>query len=143
MLCYEKEFMVIASDGDIEPSGVEVAKRQVNPTLRKQALNKHENLQNVPPNFQDVSQSTAFDLKIITHKICHSKLIKLTSLKLDIKGQERSKEYYLQSIETFLENCQDPGGNIIGSSYYRRLCWHFIVLFYFFLNSLYLVCWTR
>ena len=93
MLCYEKEFMIIVSEGNIGPSGVTLAKRQVNDTVMKQALNNYEELQSVLPDFQGVSQSTAFDLKIITHKISCSELIHLSSLKLDIPGEERPKAY--------------------------------------------------
>ena len=109
--CHEKEYMIIISDGDIEPHGIKVARRrQETAALKKQALNKYKYLLNESPSIEGVSLSIALDLKIIAHKISRSDLKKLTSLKLDIKGEERTKEYYLQAIDQFIKNCSHTGG---------------------------------
>ena len=102
--------MVIVSDGDIEPSDTTVARRLPNIASKKQALNKYKYLQSATPHYQGISQSIALDLKIITYNISRSESKKLTSLKLDIKGEERPKEFYLQAIDNFIKDCRHPGG---------------------------------
>lgn len=102
-----KEFMIIVSDGDVDPPGVTVVKRGVDEILRKTVLNKHLN---DSLNFNELSQSAALDVKTIANKIDRSKHKYLTSLKLDVAGEERPKEYYLQAIENFIQNCKQPGG---------------------------------
>lgn len=47
---------------------------------------------------------------MVAGKIALSSMKELTSLALDIKGEERSKEYYLEEIEKFIGGCKYPGG---------------------------------
>lgn len=111
-LCRETEYMVIVSDGDIQPQGVDVVRRKHDATLRKQALNKHKDLLSLSPAFNILSDPAAIDLKIITHNILLSKFKDLTSLKLDVKGEEREKGHYLKAIEEFIKNCRYNGGKM-------------------------------
>ncbi len=107
---HEKEYMIIVSDGDIDPPSVKVTKRSVNSGLKKQVLNKYMHLLNEAPHFDGMSESVALDLKIIADNVSRSKFKKLTSLNLDIKGEERSKYHYLEAIEEFIKDCRYPGG---------------------------------
>ena len=111
-LYHEKEYMIIVSDGDIDPPGIKVARRQVNGDLKKQALNNYKDLLNATPLVQGMSESLALDLKIVADKISRSEFKRLTSLQIDFKGEERSKDHYLEAIEEFLKNCHYPGGKM-------------------------------
>ena len=122
----ENEYMVIVSDGDIQPRDVNIAKRNYDANSKKQAVNKYRNLLSSSPTFQELSESTAFDLKIVTHGISLSKSKHLKSLKLDIKGKEREKGHYLDAIREFIKNCRYRGG---------KMC--FITFWYVFNNSLF------
>lgn len=106
-LYHQKEFMIIISDGDVDASGVEVARRLPVPEDEDLSLMKHGKH---TQNFQGLSQSARLDLTVIASKVALSSMKELTSLALDVKGEERSKAYYLEEIEKFIENCKYPGG---------------------------------
>lgn len=105
-LYHEKEFMIIVSDGDLHPPYVGVARRLPGDESLKKNLRKHGKY----PLFEGLTLSANLDLSVVANKIALSSMKKLTSLKLDIKGEERSKAYYLQAIMEFIECCQYPGG---------------------------------
>ena len=98
--------MIIVSDGDFNPEGISVVRRLPNPNL-KGLEKKYENAS--PRYIQGFSQSVALDLKIIANKISHRQLM---SQEYDITGKERSRKYYLQAIEEFINNCDQSGAYI-------------------------------
>lgn len=106
-LYHQKEFMVIVSDGGINPPGVEVARRLPADENLKKNLKRHGKYSR---NFQGLSRSANLDLNMVADKIALSSVKELKSLALDIKGEERSKAYYLEAMEEFIGHCQYPGG---------------------------------
>lgn len=103
----QNEYMIIGSDGDIQPPGVTMARRLANEDLKKHVLT---DMHKSESDTHGLSEVATLELEVITDKIALSKWKKVTSLKMDIKGSEKSKEHYLEAIEGFITNCHYPGG---------------------------------
>jgi ferredoxin len=100
------EFMIIVSDGDPHPPNVEVSRRL---PAKNESL-KIKSTRRPPTFFEGLSHSANLDLNIVADMIALSSLKELKSLALDVKGEERSKAYYLDAIARFIEHCQTSGG---------------------------------
>lgn len=109
-LYHDKEFMIIISDGDVHPPGVSVCRRKVDEKYVTEILNRKQ--ANETLNIQGLSQAAVLDLKTIAGKIARSEHKELTSLKLDITGDEKPKQYYLDAIDVFIRECKQPGGKL-------------------------------
>lgn len=106
----QNEYMIIGSDGDIQPPGVTMARRLANEDLKKHVLTDMHKSESGLSDTHSLSEVATLELEVITDKIALSKWKKVTSLKMDIKGSEKSKEHYLEAIEGFITNCRYPGG---------------------------------
>lgn len=106
----QNEYMIIGSDGDIQPPGVTMARRLANEDLKKHVLTDMHKSESGLSDTHSLSEVATLELEVITDKIALSEWKKVTSLKMDIKGSEKSKEHYLEAIEGFITNCRYPGG---------------------------------
>ena len=101
------ETLILVSLGSEFPAGVQVQPRVKNPTLAKRAVQTYGHL---PPIVTGLHEEAAADLMARASQRLQVPNADLVRLCLDIPGKQRSKEYYLKSIEEFLEHCQQPVG---------------------------------
>ena len=101
------EVMILVSVGSEFPAGIQVQPRVRNPALAKKAIDLHSRL---PPRVTGLHAEAAADLMArasLRLQDCCSDLVRLC---LDVPGKQRSKEYYLNTIEELFKNCQQPAG---------------------------------
>ena len=102
--------MLIASVGTERSPGTKVACKLSDNDRAQRALKVHGRL---PPTPIKLPVGTEVDLVIVSRLIREHPRKKLVSLRLDIPGRERSRDYYLQEMEKFLKECEKPGGEIL------------------------------
>ena len=101
------ETMIMVSVGSEFPAGVQVQPRVRDPARAERATQIHGHL---PPIVVGLHEEAAADLMAIASlqlQTCSNDLVRLC---LDVPGKQRSKEYYLKTIEEFIKHCQQPAG---------------------------------
>ena len=109
------EVMILVSVGSEFPTGVQVQPRVRDPALAEKAIQTHGRL---PPIVTGLHEEAAADLMATASVELQRPNGDLVRLCLDVPGKQRSKEYYLKTIEEFLKHCQQPGGMLNPMS-----CW--------------------
>ena len=109
------EVMVLVSVGSEFPAGVQVQPRVRDPALAEKAIQTHGRL---PPIVTGLHEEAAADLMATASQDLQDSSADLVRLCLDVLGKQRSKEYYLNTIEEFLKHCQQPVGMLHPMS-----CW--------------------
>ena len=101
------ESLILVSVGSEFPAGVQLQPRERNPALAERAIQTYGHL---PPIVTGLHEEAAADLMARASLQLQTLNIDLVRLCLDVPGKQRSKEYYLKTIEEFLKHCQQPGG---------------------------------
>ena len=101
------ETVIVVSVGSEFPTGVQVQPRVKSPALAKRAIQTYGHL---PPIVTGLHEEAAADLMARASLRLQSPNADLVRLCLDVPGKQRSKEYYLKTIEEFLKHCQQPVG---------------------------------
>ena len=112
------EAMIMVSVGSEFPAGVQVQPRVRDPARAERATQTHGHL---PPIVAGLHEEAAADLMATASlqlQTCNYDLVRLC---LDVPGKQRSKEYYLKTIEEFIKHCQQPGGIYVESHNYNIL----------------------
>ena len=101
------EILIMVSVGSQFPAGVQVQPRVRDPARAERATQIHGHL---PPIVAGLHEEAAADLMAnasLELQTCSKNLFRLC---LDVPGKQRSKEYYLKTIEEFIKHCQQPAG---------------------------------
>ena len=101
------DVMMIVSVGSEFPAGVEVQPRVKDPARAGRATQTHGHL---PPIVTGLHEEAAADLMATASLELQNISTDLVRLCLDVPGKQRSKEYYLKTIEEFIKHCQQPMG---------------------------------
>ena len=101
------EAMILVSAGDEYPADLVVSRRIRNPSLAEKATKTFGPLPSIVPGLHT---EAAADLMVIASTSMRSPARSVVQLLLDVPSMQRSKQYYLNKIESFLKNCQEPGG---------------------------------
>ena len=101
------EVMILVSAGDEYPADLVVSRRIRNPSLAKKATKTFDPLPSIVPGLHT---EAAADLMATASTEMRSPATSVVQLLLDVASMQRSKRYYLNKIESFLKNCQEPGG---------------------------------
>ena len=101
------ESIIIVSVGSEVPTGVQVQPRVRDPARAERATQIHGHL---PPIVTGLYEEAAADLMATASPVLQSINFDMVRLCLDIPGKQRSKEYYLKTIEEFIKQCQQPAG---------------------------------
>ena len=101
------EVMILVSVGSEFPAGVQVQPRVRDPALAEKAIQTHGQL---PPIVTGLHEEAAADLMATASLELQQSNGDLVRLCLDVPGKQRSKKYYLNTIEEFLKHCQQPVG---------------------------------
>ena len=103
------EALILVSVGSEFPAGIRVQPRVKSPALAERAIQTHGHL---PPIVTDLGlhEEAAADLMAAASFRLQSPNTDLVRLCLDVPGKQRSKEYYLKTIEEFFKHCQHPEG---------------------------------
>ena len=104
--------MILASVGSEFPAGIKVQPRVPNPTLADRAVSTYGCL---PPIVTGLHKEAAADLMATASVMLQMPNADLVRLCLDVPGKQRSKQYYLNTIEEFLKHCQKPAGKLDSS----------------------------
>ena len=116
-LRYDKEYgsvggntgdiMILISSGDEYPANLVVSRRIRNPSLAEKATKTFGPLPSIVPGLHT---EAAADLMATASTSMRSSAGSVVQLLLDVPSMQRSKQYYLNKIESFLKNCQEPVG---------------------------------
>ena len=101
------DVMMIMSVGSEFPAGVQVQPRVRDPARAERASQIHGRL---PPIVAGLHEEAAADLMATASLELQNINFDLVRLCLDVPGKQRSKEYYLKTIEEFIKHCQQPVG---------------------------------
>ena len=101
------EVMILVSVGTEFPASVQVLPRVRDPALAEKAIQTHGRL---PPIVTGLHEEAAADLMARASLKLQDPCSDLVRLCLDVPGKQRSKEYYLNTIEEFFKHCQQPQG---------------------------------
>ena len=101
------EVMVVVSVGSECPAGVSVQPRVRDRALTKRAFRTHGHL---PWAVTGLHEEAAADLMAWASLKLQDSSRDLVRLCLDVPGKQRSKQYYLNTIEEFLKHCKQPLG---------------------------------
>ena len=101
------EVMVVVSVGSECPAGVSVQPRVRNRALTERAFQTHGHL---PSTVTGLHEEAAADLMARASLLLQDFTKDLVRLCLDVPGKQRSKQYYLNTIEEFLKHCKQPLG---------------------------------
>ena len=101
------EVMVVVSVGSECPAGVSVQPRVRDPALAERAFQTHGRL---PSTVTGLHEEAAADLMAKVSLQLQDSSVDVVRLCLDVPGKQRSKQYYLNTIEEFLKHCKQPGG---------------------------------
>ena len=108
--CNTCEVMVVVSVGSECPAGVSVQPRVRDPALAERAFQTHGRL---PSTVAGLHEEAAADLMARASLELHDSTMDVVRLCLDVPGKQRSKQYYLNTIEEFLKHCKQPAGMYI------------------------------
>ena len=101
------EVMVVVSVGSECPAGVSVQPRIRDRALAERAFQTHGRL---PSTVTGLHEEAAADLMARASLLLHDSTKDIVQLCLDVSGKQRSKQYYLNTIEKFLKHCKQPVG---------------------------------
>ena len=101
------ETMILVSVGSEFPAGVNVQHRVPDAALADRAVKTYGHL---PLTVTGLHQEAAADLMARVSLRLQTSNTDLVRLCLDVPGKQRSKQYYLNTIEEFLKHCQKSGG---------------------------------
>ena len=101
------EVMVVVSVGSECPVGVSVQPRVRDPALAERAFRTHGHL---PSTVTGLHEEAAADLMAKASMQLQDSSHDLVRLCLDVPGKQRSRQYYLNTIEEFLKHCKQPLG---------------------------------
>ena len=101
------EVMVVVSVGSECPVGVSVQPRVRDRALAERAFRTHGRL---PSTVTGLHEEAAADLMARASLLLQESSLDLVRLCLDVPGKQRSKHYYLNTIEEFLKHCKQPAG---------------------------------
>ena len=101
------ETMVVVSVGSECPAGVSVQPRIRDRALAERAFQTHGRL---PSTVTGLHEEAAADLMARASMQLQNCARDMVRLCLDVPGKQRSKQYYLNTIEEFLKHCKQPGG---------------------------------
>ena len=104
------ETLILVSVGSEFPAGVQVQPRVRNPALAKRAIQTYGHL---PPIVTGLHEEAAADLMARASIKLQDHSSDVVRLCLDVPGIQRSKEYYLKTIEEYLKHCQQPVGMLL------------------------------
>ena len=99
--------MILMSVGDEYPADVVVSQRIKNPSLAKKSKTMFGSLPSIVPG---IHEEAAADLIVIMKTIEKNTTASLDQLLLDVPSMQRSKQYYLNQIESHFHNCQEHNG---------------------------------
>ena len=101
------EVMILVSAGDEYPADLVVSLRIRNPSLAEKATKTFGPLPSIVPGLHT---EAAADLMATASMYMRDSSGSVVQLLLDVPSMQRSKQYNLNKIETFLKNCKEPGG---------------------------------
>ena len=101
------EVMVVVSVGSECPAGVSVQPRVRDQALAERAFQTHGRL---PSTVTGLHEEVAADLMATISPDLQDSTSDVVRLCLDVPGKQRSKQYYLNTIEEFLKHCKQPAG---------------------------------
>ena len=101
------QYLILVSVGDEYPVDVMVSRRIKNPSLAKKAK---ETFPSLPLAVPGLHEEAAADLMAAASIHIKDPFRTVVQLLLDLPSMQRSKQYYLEKIETFFQNCQEPFG---------------------------------
>ena len=101
------EVMVVVSVGSECPAGVSVQPRVRDRALAERAFQTHGRL---PSTVAGLHEEAAADLMARASLMLQRPTTDVVRLCLDVPGKQRSKQYYLNTIEEFLKHCKQPVG---------------------------------
>ena len=101
------EAMILVSAGDEYPADLVVSRRIRNPSLAEKATKTFGPLPSTVPGLHT---EAAADLMATASTEMRDSAGSVVQLLLDIPSMQRSKQYYLNKIESFLKNCKEPVG---------------------------------
>ena len=101
------EVMILVSAGDEYPADLVVSHRIRNPSLAEMATETFGPLPSIVPGLHT---EAAADLMANASTSMRSSSGSVVQLLLDVPSMQRSKQYYLNKIESFLKNCKEPVG---------------------------------
>ena len=101
------EVMILVSAGDEYPADLVVSRRIRNPSLAEKATKTFGPLPSIVPGLHT---EAAADLMATASAEMRGSAASVVQLLLDVPLMQRSKQYHRNKIETFLKNCQEPGG---------------------------------
>ena len=101
------EVMILVSVGDEYPADVAVSQRIRNPTMAEKATKTFGSLPSIVPGLYT---EAAADLMATASTDIRSSVSSVVQLLLDVPSIQRSKQYYINKIEAFFLNCQEPVG---------------------------------
>ena len=100
------EMMIMVSVGSEFPAGVQVQPRVRDPARAERATQIHGHL---PPIVAGLHEEAAADLMATASLQLQDSSFDLVQLSLDVPGKQRSKEYYLKTIEEFINTASSQG----------------------------------
>ena len=101
------EEMILVSAGDEYPADLVVSRRIRNPSLAEKATETFGPLPSIVPGLHT---EAAADLMATASTDMRGSARSVVQLLLDVPSMQRSKQYYLNKIESFLKNCKEPVG---------------------------------
>lgn len=101
------ETMILVSAGDEHPGHIVVEHREKMPALAEIAT---QHFGSLPATIPGLHEEIAADLMATASIETRDSTGVLTQLLLDVPSIQRSKHYYLEKIEKFLQSCQEPAG---------------------------------
>ena len=99
------EVMMLVSVGDEYSENVVVSHRIRNPTMAEKATKTFGSLPSIVPGLYT---EAAADLIATASTEIRGFARSVVQLLLDVPSMQRSKQYYLNKIETFFQNCNEP-----------------------------------
>ena len=102
-----REVMMLVSAGDEYPADVAVSNRIRNPTMAEKATKTFGSLPSIVPGLH---REVAADLMATASTEMRNCVGSVVQLLLDVPSMQRSKQYYINKIETFFQNCQECFG---------------------------------
>ena len=99
--------MMLVSVGDEYPADVVVSHRIRNPTMAEKATKTFGSLPSIVPGLHTEAAADLMATASTNMRSCSSSVVQLL---LDVPSMQRSKQYYLNKIETFFQNFQERFG---------------------------------
>ena len=101
------EVMMLVSVGDEYPADVVVSQRIRNQSLAEKATKIFGSLPSIVPGLHTGAAADLMATASTDMRSCNTSVVQLL---LDVPSMQRSKQYYLNKIETFFQNCNEPVG---------------------------------